>query len=229
MLARCWNGCANSSLTLATADRVIDLSKVIIHRRCQLFRARVCPEEPLYTLRRDQPSASFRINAHGARLPFAPLPSWRRRVRRGSAGRLKPGFVCHAEAGPGIKPGVHSIRLRSTSWPAGRIEMDLLEPRCDSGEACDISSRPQLAGSCRCANTGKLCPTCLQRGTCRAVVAHLQARYGLPSVGNDLGVDIIGNHSDYGEGRPFDLVGLESRERPEQLVGTRRRWRVSSD
>ena len=70
-----------NSLTLATADRPIDLSQfIIIHRRCQLLRARVCPEKPLYTLRRDRPSASFRINAPGARLPFAPLPSWRRKV-----------------------------------------------------------------------------------------------------------------------------------------------------
>jgi len=30
----------------------------------------------------------------------------------------------------------------------------------------------------------------------------------LPSVGNDFGVDVIGDHLDNGEGRPFDLVGL---------------------
>jgi hypothetical protein len=38
-------------------------------------------------------------------------------------------------------------------------------------------------------------------------------------VGNDFGVDVVGDHLDDGEGGALDLVGLEGGEGPEQLVG----------
>jgi hypothetical protein len=41
----------------------------------------------------------------------------------------------------------------------------------------------------------------------------------LSGVGNDFGVDVVGDHLDDGEGGALDLVGLEGGEGPEQLVG----------
>ena len=40
----------------------------------------------------------------------------------------------------------------------------------------------------------------------------------LSGVDNNFGVDIVGDHLDDGECRALDLVGLEGRERPEELV-----------
>jgi hypothetical protein len=41
-------------------------------------------------------------------------------------------------------------------------------------------------------------------------------------MGNDFGVDVVGDHLDYGEGGALDLVGLQSREGSEELVGAGR-------
>lgn len=40
----------------------------------------------------------------------------------------------------------------------------------------------------------------------------------LSGMSNDIGVDIIGNHLDDGEGCTFDLVSLKSWEGPQKLI-----------